>query len=365
MKLNRQFDSYTFFGSLDWNHVWERQQELISRFAKIIEGKIYNFKPLGVVNYTPISLKFFKKILQRKADRYSAENPRQDNLETVAGFTIPFHNSLFGKINYWLLKRRFNFSKDNNFFWATYPNYTIYEFFKRSKFRVYDIAERRSQNPIVPKYAKKIERKMVAQADIVFIDNHAAIEDYKELNNNIYYIPQGVNVETFAKDQSVEKEYIGYIGNFHFAIDYALLKDLILKNSDKKFLLVGAILENEANEIMALPNVTHIDKVPKTELSIYMAKMKLGIIPYLINDVTVGVYPTKMFEYIAAGVPVISTPLPEVVQYADDDYMKIITEAVELNFAFAMSKCNELLEQNSWDARWDLYIEKLNERQNN
>lgn len=361
MKFDRTFDSYTFFGSLPWNHVWERQQELISRFSAIIDRDIVSCKPLGMINYNLLSGVFWSKIFKRRkeASEVGMQNPRPMNLVDGGSFAIPWHNRLLGKINYLLLRKKMLMS-DNNFFWATYANYTIYEFFKRSKFKVYDIAERRSQNPAIPDYVKRLERKMVAEADIVFIDNHAAIEDYKDLNSNIYYVPQGVNIEMFESKSDTEKKYVGYIGNFHFAIDYDFLSKFINLNSDQQFLLVGGIMDERALPIMALPNVIHIDTVAKSELGNHLSQMKYGLIPYAINEVTIGVYPTKMFEYIAAGVPVISTPLPEVLQYADDDCIKIIDSPVELNFDFTMAKCDQLLKNNTWDARWSVYIKEIN-----
>lgn len=360
--LNK-FDSYTFFAAQHWNHTWERQHELIVRFARLIHKPIHICKPLGLLNYNPFSIMFIRKIIEYKKNvklgHSKSENPIEKNMFFVGGCFVPLHCKLVGKLNYFLLKRKLHFS-GNNFFWGTYINYTIYEFFKRSTFKVYDIAERRSLNPLVPNYVKHLERKIVSEADVVFIDNHAAIEDYRNLNPNIYYIPQGVNVESMQVLGNPKREYIGYIGNFHFAINYPFLKALIKKNNKSPFLFVGSILDDRANEIMALDNVVHIDKVQKEELSNYLGKMKYGLIPYVINDVTVGVYPTKLFEYIAAGVPVVTTSLPEVIQYADADYMQVVDEPIELNKTFTMNKCAELLSENNWDTRWNEYIKQIN-----
>ncbi len=356
------FSSYTFFPGQHWAHSWERQHEIISRFATILQDKrIFVSSPLGLLNHNPFSIDFFKRIVSYKHSQKNAgiQNPIMDNMELVSAKHLPFHNNIIGKINYTLMKSAMSMS-DNNFFWATYMNPTIYEFFRRSKFKIYDLAERRSTNPHLNNRILEWERKAVKESDLVIADNHATIEDYRLLNDNIHYIPQGVNVDSFFNINDGAREYIGYIGNLHFAIDYIFLRELILKNPKEKFLIIGGILEDAARQILELPNVIHIGQLPKMELNNHLAHMKMGLIPYVVNNHTVGIYPTKLFEYLSAGVPVISLPLPEVVQYADDDYLKIIEKPIDLsNIKFSMNKAQAIVNDNTWDVRWNKYIEKI------
>lgn len=191
------FSSYTFFPGQHWAHSWERQHEIISRFATILQDKrIFVSSPLGLLNHNPFSIDFFKRIVSYKHSQKNAgiQNPIMDNMELVSAKHLPFHNNIIGKINYTLMKSAMSMS-DNNFFWATYMNPTIYEFFRRSKFKIYDLAERRSTNPHLNNRILEWERKAVKESDLVIADNHATIEDYRLLNDNIHYIPQGVNVE--------------------------------------------------------------------------------------------------------------------------------------------------------------------------
>lgn len=364
MSQKYQFNSYTFFPAQHWDHTWERQHELATRLAEEIREDIYLCKPLGMINYSLLGLSFYKKIKNyfKEYQKETFTNPLRENMKLINPQIIPYHSEFVGRINFKILKNRMGFT-ENNFFWSTYINPTIYEFFRRSKFRIYDIAERRAVNPLVPESIKQLERKVVHEADIVFVDNHAAYEDYRYLNPHIYYIPQGVNVETFAitTPEPYERKYIGYIGNFHFAIDYALLKEIVILNSGENFLFVGKIMDERAEEIMALPNVTHVEQVPKSDLKIYLSQMKYGLIPYTLNEVTQGVFPTKLFEYIAANVPVISTALPEVLQYNDPDFLQIIDSPIKLNNQFEMHKRLALLRDNSWQVRWQKYISLINQ----
>ena len=357
------FESYTFFPGQHWGHTWERQHEIVTRFAQLLsEKEIYVSSPLGSINHNPFSPDFIKRILKYRCSQKEVTeatgNPTMPNMIMVNAFHIPFHNRIIGKSNYYLMKGPMGLSQ-NNLFWSTYANPTIYEFFKASKFKIYDIAERRSHNPLLPQAIKDLERRMVAESDIVFVDNHAAISDYDGLNEHMYYVPQGVNVDSFFPMED-KREYIGYIGNLHFAIDYDYLAKLIEINANEKFLLIGSVMEKDAEKILQYKNVTYIDQIPKADLNKYLAKMKIGLIPYVKNDVTVGVYPTKLFEYIAAGVPVVSTSIPEVVQYANDSYLKILDVPSDLSsIYFDMNDVEKVISQNTWDERWKTYIERI------
>lgn len=354
------FESYTFFPGQHWSHTWERQHELITRFAIELPDKLINIcPPLGLINHNPFTQNFLQRLksYRKHQDRITSQNPIRENMNLVTSPYVPFHNSLIGKMNYYILKEKMGLSK-NNFFWSTYMNPTIYEFFRKSKYKVYDLAERRMTNPHLSERILRWEKKAVVESDLVIVDNHATYDDYKHLNSHIFYIPQGVNCSTFFKtdDCSSIREFIGYIGNFHFAIDYDFLDNLIKNNPNQKFLFIGGIIEEEANRILKYPNVTYIPQIPKEQLNQYLSKMKIGLIPYVVNDHTVGVYPTKLFEYLAAGVPVVSTPLPEVCQYANDDYLKIVNQPLDLSsLHFPMKSYSLMVEENTWDIRWQKY----------
>ncbi len=359
----KNFESYTFFPGQHWSHTWERQHELITRFANMLYDKeIMVASPLGLINHNPFSVDFFRRIssYRKQRDEKDNLNPVLPNMKMCDLRHIPFHTDMLGKINYRLMKKEVAMSNDN-FFWSTYMNPEIYEFFRRSSFKVYDLAERRSTNPALNKKIKAWERRAVEEADLVVVDNHATFNDYATLNKNLVYIPQGVNTDTFyIANNCPEREYIGYIGNLHFAIDYPYFENLILKNPDEKFLIIGGILESEGKKIVKMKNVTYIPQIPKSKLNDYLAKMKIGLIPYLVNDHTIGVYPTKLFEYLSSGVPVITTGLPEVIQYADDDYMRIMDQPGALSgLNFNMNKASELVKNNTWDCRWHKYIKTL------
>ncbi len=358
----QNFDSYTFFPGQHWSHTWERQHEIVTRFSLLLDNKVLKVvSPLGLVNHNPFSVDFIKRVLYYRKQQQIADtqNPIRHNMDMINIPHIPFHDALSALFNAKIMDKKLEIT-DNNFFWSTYMNPALYKIFKKSKFRIIDLAERRAGNPYLPQSIKDLERKAVSEADLVIIDNHAAIDDYRELNANIYYIPQGVNSDTFYEVDGKDRKYVGYIGNLHFAIDYPYLINLIKANPSEEFLIIGGILEDEANTVLELSNVKHVHQIPKSELNDYLAQMKLGLIPYVKNERTIGVYPTKLFEYLSAGVPVLATDLPEVSQYEDDNFLKISNDIENLSdLTFTRKGIHEAVESNTWDARWTEYLNKI------
>jgi len=362
--LKNKFNSYTFFPGQNWGHTLERQHELIYRFSREIKTKIYISKPLGIIKYEIFTLKFifkfFKFFFISSKDNNINYLPK--NAYLINNFKIIFNSKLFIKFLYKIIIKQMNIT-NNNFIWATYPNEIILELFKYSKFSIYDLAERRSQNNHLSQYIKDLEIEIIKISKVVFVDNYATYYDYIKYNKNIFYIPQGVNTSEFYPLYFTEKKYIGYIGNLHSAIDYDLFNSLIEYNSNEKFLIIGNILDPKANKIIKNKNVIYIKNIPKSELNYFLSQMKIGLIPYKINEITSGVFPTKFFEYISAGVPVLTTNLPELLNYKNFDFVYYFNESLIITNMFhfiTYENINNLINSNTWDKRWELYTTLTN-----
>ena len=111
------------------------------------------------------------------------------------------------------------------------------------------------------------------------------------------------------------RQVAGYAGS-DLAIDYNLLFQLIAKNPSIGFLLVGQFDRPEAKELQRYANVRQNGRINYDELARYYAAMDVGLIPYQLTPRIEGVFPTKFFEYLASGLPVLTVPLPDLVSFA-------------------------------------------------
>ncbi|WP_202749103.1 glycosyltransferase [Clostridium rhizosphaerae] len=378
------------FPSVVWSHNWERQHELIYRFSKKTSEKIYIISPLGFVNHN--FLDTIKKIQSRifNKNKNRGNNPVSENMQFVnIKFFMPIHNNFFiNKLNSFLISLYIQIkyeelyekleSGNDKVFWCTYPNETILDFIKKynPSLVITDLAQRRKANKSLPEYVIELEEKLVKQSNLVFADSLSTKEDYSHIKD-IYYFSQGVNIErnnkTFDKIEeleSISEPIIGYIGALHECIDYQLLEFLIKQNPTLRFVFVGNVVDEKASILSQYENVTFTGRKSFDELPSYMQYFKIGIIPYLVNEYTQGISPTKLFEYGIQGVPVVSTDLREVEAYANtvfvsksnDEFNENIRKIINIDnkeLSVLNQKIKDISLKNSWENKFDYFYEIL------
>ena len=372
-----KFNEIICFPSIDWNHSWERQQELMYRLSiHYSDVNIKVIKPLGLINHNIINL--LKKIQERFENEKKVvvhENKKTKNMNFINIFYIPIHfNRLFNLINYYLLSKKIEMN-DNSLMWATYINGFTFIQFKKAKYKVLDLATRRQVNEELSTEAKLLEIEAIKIADCIFVDNYNTFLDYEKYNTNIYYVPQGVDCNNFSSDNVAEeykylkenKRYIvGYCGNLHQFVDYKLLESVISEMHNYIFMFVGNIMDSRAENLKQYQNVIFTGFKEHKELYKYYNLFDIGLIPYTVEPFTTGVYPTKFLEYTISNVPVLSSKLPDLERY-NLDFLEIYEgkeEFIKKLEILKLRKVNkndikEFIEKNTWDNRFEVIISEM------
>ncbi|RDU36716.1 glycosyltransferase family 1 protein [Neobacillus piezotolerans] len=158
-----------------------------------------------------------------------------------------------------------------------------------------------------------------------------------------------------------KKPVIGYFGALANWVDYPLLEKLAFSRKDWQIVLLGLDYDGSINKsrLLSRPNVHYLGPVRYKELPAYARHFNVSIIPFLVNEVTISTSPIKLFEYMAAGKPIVSTNLPEcrkydVVMIAEDH--KRFLEKVEA--ALEMGKDEKLTHRLKEEARKHTWREK-------
>lgn len=138
------------------------------------------------------------------------------------------------------------------------------------------------------------------------------------------HLPQGVNYAHFAKSRaeppdlaSIRGPRIGFAGTVSTQCDVHLLARLADDFADASLVLVGPVALDESSlALLRRPNIHLLGVRPYDELPAYVQHFDVGIIPYVLSAWTVAVDPLKLLEYLAAGLPVVTTAIPEAGKYA-------------------------------------------------
>lgn len=217
----------------------------------------------------------------------------------------------------------------------------------------------------------KMEQDLMARANISFATAKQLYNDRKDWSRNFHVIPNGAEYEFFAggRDAAALPEDIagikhpvaGFVGGISDWVDVDLIAAVAEELKDVSFVLIGPVLTN-VSCLERLGNVKLLGPRPYKILPAYVHTFDVCLIPFKINRLTESVNPIKMFEYLSAGKPVVSTPLPEVIVFKDvvmiADGRQQTVEAIKE--ALKQSSHTEetvrlrqhTARENSWDARW-------------
>ncbi|HEY1889179.1 MAG TPA: glycosyltransferase [Steroidobacteraceae bacterium] len=226
------------------------------------------------------------------------------------------------------------------------------------------------------------ERELVSLADVVFATALRLAESRRELNPNTYYLSNVADFHHFARARSpdlpipddlarIPEPRIGFVGAISgYKVDFALLRDLALAHPEWSIVLIGEVGEGDpwtdVSELAGLPNLHLMGPRAYSLLPAYLKGLRVGILPNRLNDYTASMFPMKFFEYLAAGLPVVSVDLPALREHADIVSLAATRQAfiggVECALhtgGSALERRLERAEQHTYVSRTDAMLEIL------
>ena len=164
------------------------------------------------------------------------------------------------------------------------------------------------------RHGQRYEPDYLRQVDAVITTSDALCQSKAQLQPNAFCVKNGVNFDLFhqarllADKQPVERPVVGYLGTADNRIDVPLVEYCVRTMPDVLFRFVGEVNEPRLQQLSTYANVEFIPPHQPHQLPALLAKMSVAIIPYVCNAHTNTIYPLKINEYLAAGLPVVSTP---------------------------------------------------------
>ena len=371
------------FSSTDWDGIWGSRQQVMLRFARRGYRVLFIERPAGLEH-----LLRYPDLRQRKARRWR-EGLRQvqDNLWIVS---LPpllpgrYYSVAVNQINQGLTARwSHRYLHELEF---TSPILWLYN--PEQGPLIGRFGERLSVYHCIDEFAAgtrgrkrstiaALEAELLSRVDLVFANSQLIYDNKRQLNPNTYRIPSGADVEHFAQawDPAVPvhpaiarlpQPRIGYIGHVNERLDYAILEHLARQCPSWSLVFVGdtypwTLDAPPLRRLQALPNVHFLGKYPFAEVPALVKGMDVCLLPYVDDERARYRSPLKLYEYLAAGKPVVSTDHPEAQELGDvihlastpETYLERVAQALAQDSQERQRQRVAVARRHSWDRRVD------------
>jgi glycosyltransferase involved in cell wall biosynthesis len=219
-----------------------------------------------------------------------------------------------------------------------------------------------------------LEAELLARADVVFTGGASMHRAAEARHANIHCFPSSIDAAHFGAaragrpdkpDQAtVGHPRIGFFGVIDERFDVDLLRETAALRPGWQFLMIGPVVKIDAATLPQAENIHWLGGKAYAELPDYLANWDIGWMPFAINEATRFISPTKTPEFLAAGLPVVSTAITDVVRpYGDLGLVEIAATAEETVAAVErllaadrkpwLDKVDAKLADGSWDRTWD------------
>lgn len=181
------------------------------------------------------------------------------------------------------------------------------------------------------------EHELITASDIVMTTTENLRDTKKPFNPNTFYVPHGIDSDHFAQAlqpdlppmpelADLKGAVIGVIGQINQRIDIVTMTELAARHPEWHLVFIGPVVRErvDVSGLESLPNVHFLGRKPASDLPRYLKSMSACLIPYLVDEHTLYMHPLKTLEYLAAGRPVIATPLPALEIYRE--YVRLESE---------------------------------------
>jgi len=332
------------FSHLRWDFVYQRPQHLMSRFAKqfrtffIQEPEFYPGPDTCQVKSTDENVWII--------------TPQLDNADTDKQSIVSRQKSLLNVL--------FAQNKIENYIvWYYTPMALKISSHLKPRLVIYDCMDELSAFKFAPAELKIMEAELFSKAHLVFTGGYSLYEAKKNAHHNIYPFPSSIDKAHFlqgrkklpepADQQQIPHLRFGFYGVIDERFNIKLIKEVAEKRPDWQLILIGPIVKINPDDLPKRNNIHYLGCKAYNELPQYLSGWDFAMISFEKNESTKFISPTKTPEYLAAGKPVISTSIADVVSpYGDKNLVYIADDANE----FIASAENELAKSPAQVKRW-------------
>nr|WP_286279392.1 glycosyltransferase [Naasia aerilata] len=208
------------------------------------------------------------------------------------------------------------------------------------------------------------QRQALRKADVVFAGGRSLHRSVvKQGRSDAELFPSGVSTRDYAvaaqgRTPRTGRPVAGYVGVLDERLDLQLVADLAAASPEWDIRMIGPVTKIDPATLPQAPNISYLGFQPYSALAGHMADLDVAIMPFALNEATKSISPTKTLEYLASGLPIVSTRVPDVVS----DFSEVVTFADDgAGFAAALEtvrgmatshpgrEARRLLKHHDWD----------------
>ncbi|HET6854297.1 MAG TPA: glycosyltransferase family 1 protein [Pyrinomonadaceae bacterium] len=233
---------------------------------------------------------------------------------------------------------------------------------------VYDCMDELSAFKGAHSQLSMLEKELFQNVDLVFTGGQSLYEAKCGQHPAVYAFPSSIDASHFGKartnvvdpeDQaSIPHPRLGFFGVIDERFDSELLDQVAAKRPDWQFIMIGPVVKIDPESLPKHPNIHYLGPKKYNELPDYLAGWDIALLLFARNDSTRFISPTKTPEYLAAGKPVISTSIRDVVRPYGELKLVEITDTAD-EFIQAAEKIMARSPESDWLNRVDAFLENI------
>jgi glycosyltransferase involved in cell wall biosynthesis len=365
------YDIVCFSG--DWDGDPLSKRHIMLRLAR--RNRVLWVNSIG--NRRPTaSTRDLKRVWKKVREFFRGCRQVSENFHVYSPLVIPFHgNRLARALNRrfmaWHLRRTCRqLGFRNVISWSFIPSSADLAGALKERLVIYHCVDEFSEFTGTDKRAiRALERQLMVRADAVIVSSAPLLEAKRAHNPNTFLVTHGVEVEHFRRacdpatvvpDEiaSLPKPVIGFYGLIADWVDLALVQRLARARPTWSFVLIGKS-DTDMSGLQDLGNVHWFGRREYAELPGYARGFDVAILPFVVNDLTLAANPLKLREYLAAGLPVVATDIPEArrleghvrVAGNDEEFLPEIERILASGKTGPQAEISQAMDHESWDEK--------------
>jgi UDP-galactopyranose mutase len=342
------------FSHLRWNFVFQRPQHLMSRFSRDMDVVFWE---------EPVEIAANETAYLQVREAQDAPNVRIVVPHLPQGMPDDAREAALMR----LLDAHIASIRGPLIAWYYTPMMLPFSRHIEADVTVFDAMDELSKFKFAPAKLLDLEQELIDRADILFTGGSSLYEAKKHRHDNVHCFPSSVDRCHFLKararqfepadQEDLPKPRFGFYGVIDERFDTELLDKIAEMRPDWTFVMVGPVVKISTEDLPKRHNIHYLGGKTYDQLPAYLSGWDVALMPFAMNESTQFISPTKTPEYLAGGVPVVSTPIRDVVRhYGQLEGVKIASTPEEF-----VAACEEALElsrnpEGGWLGEADLML---------